>query len=231
LRQVSVFLNGVVAIVALTSLQLNSTAIEQARTTAKAQIELSRQLADAAARQAEASIAAAKTSQDSMVASQRAWVGPTDATIVTPVALAPLQATVLFSNTGRQPAPTFMVIKPKFYTIEDWTNGLASKEIERARAECMALPMNDQNASVTFPTSGFTNFIRRYDGTQKSLRDVERLSIPAEFLSGKQVVVLKGCFVSRTVDEIHRTSFCYFYQSKITDAAHLNYCAAGQAAN
>src|SRR5450432_3014384 len=73
---VAVILSAVVAFVAITSLRLNSITAEQSRLTSQSQVAANQRLADAAARQAEASVAAAKTSQDSLIASQRAWVGP-----------------------------------------------------------------------------------------------------------------------------------------------------------
>jgi hypothetical protein len=142
-----------------------------------------------------------------------------------------LQVTVLFGNSGRQPAPTVSLITPKIFTIEDWTNGTAVQDIEKWKTECLQMPMNDQVARITFPTTGFTNFIIRYDGTQQSIRDIQRLSVSTEIVTGKAIVALKGCFVYRTVEKVHRTSFCYYYQAKVSEVAHLNYCTVGQAAD
>lgn len=227
----AVLLSGVVAFVAISSLQLNSITAEQSRRSAQSQVEANQRLADAAARQAEASMAAAKTSHDNLVASQRAWVGPTDATMTSPEAYKPLKATVRFGNSGRQPAPTVSLLVPKLYSIEEWGNGIAVSDIEKFKGECLQLPMTDQNAQITFPTAGFTNFILGYDGTQQTLRDFDKLSVTPELVAGKQVVAFKGCFVYRTLGEIRRTSFCYFYLAKVSDISHLNYCAVGQAAD
>jgi hypothetical protein len=228
---IAVTLSAIVAFVAITSLRLNSTAAEQSRLSSQAQIVANERIADAAARQAEASISAARTSQDSLIASQRAWVGPVDAEIVAPVALAPLQATMHFGNTGRQPAPTIAILTPKIFTLEEWSNGTAVTDIEKAKIECLRLAMTDQTARITFPTTGFNTFNLRYDGTKLSVRDVEKLSVSPDLVSGKAVVAFKGCFVYRTFGEIHRTSVCYFYQAKVSDVAHLNFCTVGQAAN
>ena len=91
--------------------------------------------------------------------------------------------------------------------------------------------MNDQGARITFPTSGFTNFFLKYDGTQQNLRDVQRLSVTPGLVSGKEILALKGCFVYRTVGQVRRTSFCFFYQAKVSETAHLNFCTVGQAAD
>jgi hypothetical protein len=227
----AVVLSAVVAFVAISSLRLNSITAEQSRAASQSQVIANQRLADAAARQAEASIAAARTSQDNLVASQRAWVGPNDANMVPPVAFAPLQVTVLYGNSGRQPAPTFALLMAKIYSLEEWNSGTAVTDIEKTKAECLQQPMNDQGARITFPTSGFTNFFIKNDGTQQNLRDVQRLSVTPGLVSGKEVLALRGCFVYRTVERVHRTSFCYFYQAKVTDAAHLNFCTVGQAAD
>jgi hypothetical protein len=151
--------------------------------------------------------------------------------MVAPVAFAPLQATVLFGNSGRQPAPTLTLMIPKIYSLEEWNNGTASADIEKFKTECLQLPMNDQNARITFPTTGFNNFIIRYDGTQQNIRDVQKLSISPDLIGGKEIAAFEGCFVYRTSGQVHRTSICYFYQAKVSDVAHLNYCTVGQAAD
>jgi hypothetical protein len=192
---IAVLLSAVVAFVAISSLRLNSITADQARRSAQSQINANARLADAAARQAEASVAAAKTSQDNLIASQRAWVGPTDANITAPDAFKPLQVTVLFGNSGRQPAPTVTSITPKIFSLDEWNSGTGVQDIEKWRTECLQSPMNDQIARITFPTTGFTNFFIRYDGTQQSIRDVQKLSVSPEVVIGKAIVALKGCFV------------------------------------
>jgi hypothetical protein len=228
---IAVLLNAVVAWVAITSLNLNSDTAKQAKLSAKAQTQVNRQLAAAATKQAEASVAAAKTSEDSLIQGQRAWVGPTDANMVAPVASAPLKAAILFGNSGRQPAPTYSVMIAKVYSLDEWNNGTAVADMEKTKAECLALPMSNQGVRITFPTAGSNTFQIIYDGTQQSLRDVQKLSVTRKLVEGKEVVAFKGCFVYQTTGQIHRTSYCYFYQAKVTEPAHLNYCIAGQEAN
>jgi hypothetical protein len=52
--------------------------------------------------------------------------------------------------------------------------------------------MNDQNARITFPTTDFTNFIVHYDGTQQTLRDIQKLSVSPNLVAGKEIVAFKG---------------------------------------
>jgi hypothetical protein len=196
---------------------LNIGAAEQALRTSQAQTETNRKLVEAAARQAEGTVVAAKTPQDSLTANQRAWVGPTDATIVPPEAFKPLKATITYGNSERQLAPIFSNVVPKIYTVEDWIGGVAAADIEKFKADCLELPMNDQNARITFPTTGFNSFVIHHDGTQQNRRDVGRLSVTPEHVSGTAVVAFKGSFVYRTIEQVHRTTFYYFYQAKVSD--------------
>jgi hypothetical protein len=103
------------------------------------------------------------------------------------------------------------------YSLDAWNNGTAVQDIEKFKTDCLGTPMNDQFARVSFPTSGFNSFVLRYDGTQASLRDVDKLSVTDDLVSGKEIVAFKGCFVYRTLNEVHRTSFCFSYQAKTTD--------------
>lgn len=180
---------------------------------------------------ANAGIEANQLNKAAFIASARAWVGPNDAHIVPPVDKAPLKGTIMYGNTGREPAPTFATLIPKVYPIADWNGGAAVTDIENSKNECLKLPMNDLLARITFPTTGFNTFNESYDGTPLNIRDVNKIAITDKIVSGSEIVAFKGCFVYRTVSEVHRTAFCYYYQAKVSDAAHLNFCNVGQAAN
>jgi hypothetical protein len=193
-------------------------------------LETNIKLAEASAKQAEAAIAAAKVARDSYVASQRAWIGPVDAHIA-PLAAGPLKATVQYANTGREPAATLASITPKVFSYTDWNSGEAVRVLEAAKNDCLKAPLTDVGVRMTFPTSGFTTFNIGYDGTPQSIRDVGKIAITEEIMSGREMVAVHGCFVYRTVEEIHRTAFCFFYQAKVSDPNHLNFCTIGQAAN
>jgi hypothetical protein len=179
----------------------------------------------------QSAVDAAKLARESYIASQRAWIGPTDAHIATPVAVGPLKAGVSYGNTGREPAPTIAMLAPKVFSYADWNNGEAVKAIEAVKNECLKTPINDATARITFPTSGFSNFSIAYDGTPQSIRDVNKIAVTDGVVSGQEIAVVQGCFSYRTVSEIHHTAYCFYYQAKITDPAHLNFCNVGQAAN
>jgi hypothetical protein len=68
-------------------------------------IEANKSLAEAAGKQAQAAIDSAKTAQENMVASQRAWVGPRNAKSVPGPELGKkLNIIIEYQNTGREPA-------------------------------------------------------------------------------------------------------------------------------
>jgi hypothetical protein len=194
-------------------------------------IETNRRLAEAAGKQAQAAIEAAKVARESYVASQRAWIGPTDAHIAAPVVVGPLKAGVTYGNTGREPAPTISTLTPRIFSYADWNNGEAVRAIESVKSECLKTPINETIARITFPTSGFSSFNASYDGTPQSIRDVNKVAVTDGVVSGQEIAVIQGCFAYRTVGEIHRTAFCYYYQAKVSDPGHLTFCNVGQAAN
>jgi len=50
----------------------------------------------------------------------------------------------------------------------------------------------------------------------------------AKLISGDEVFAIKGCFVYKTVETIHRSEFCFFYQVNSTQLPNLNFCTVGQ---
>jgi hypothetical protein len=180
---------------------------------------------------ANAGIEANQLNKATSVANTRAWVGPTDANITPPILFAPLKGIVIFSNTGHQPAATNASMIPTVYSATDWDGGKAAVDIEKYADQCVRSPIGDLGIRMIFPTSGFTSYNLGYDGTQKDLHDVGKISVTEGIVAGTQIVTFKGCIIYRTVNEIHHTAFCYFYRAKSADPAHLFYCTVGQTAD
>jgi hypothetical protein len=216
---------GVVAIIVASHDSSEQTGAMQAQVTA-----MQGQLGEMKG-QAQAAIDGAKVSHDNYVATQRAWIGPIDAHINNPVAVGPLKAVVAYGNTGREPSPTISTLAPRIFSYAEWNGGEAVKAIEDVKSECLKAPVNDTIARITFPTTGFSSFNASYDGTPQNIRDVNKISISDGVVSGQQFLVIQGCFAYRTVNEVHHTAFCYYYQARFTDPAHLSFCTVGQAAN
>jgi hypothetical protein len=180
---------------------------------------------------ANASIEANQLNKATSVANIRAWLGPVDANITASAVLTPLKGMVSFNNTGHQPAATNASLMPTIFSAADWDNGNAISDIEKYADQCTHSPIAEIGIRMIFPTSGFTSYNLGYDGTQKDVRDIGRLSVTDGIVAGTQIVAFKGCIIYRTVNEIHHTAFCYFYRAKSVDPAHLFYCTVGQAAD
>src|SRR5689334_19090871 len=70
--------------------------------------------------------------------SGRAWLGPVNASIESPMlASQNLRMIVSFGNTGKEPALFNSAIAPKIYSLQEWNNGVAADEIVKQQVECM----------------------------------------------------------------------------------------------
>ena len=224
---IAVILNVIVAYVAITSLKLNVTTAEQARKTAQAQIDLNKQLADAATRQAEASVAAAKTSQDALSAGQRAWIAPR---LARPEGKPELgkkfKVFAQYQNTGREPALQTIYDATLFpINAEDDQRGLAERKILEFQNECK-LKWTPRQTLTVYPTvSGF--------GSAEYLltRTIEESDVDQDLVGGVKSAVFSGCFTYKTAEKLHRSSFCFFFNSTKSDPAGWNFCATGNEAD
>jgi hypothetical protein len=48
---------------------------------------------------------------------------------------------------------------------------------------------------------------------------------------GDDILTIQGCLVYEAFGEVHHTTFCYFYDGKATDPAHLSICLVGNYVN
>jgi hypothetical protein len=72
--------------------------------------------------------------------SGRAWLGPNDATIQSPMTLSqPIRAIIGFVNTGKEPAFANTSIFAKTYSPDDWKSGAAADDITKFQEGCMKL--------------------------------------------------------------------------------------------
>jgi len=219
---IAVILSSVVAFVAISSLNLNSKAAEQARLTSQSQNETSRRLAEAAARQAEAAIEATKISRDNVISTQRAWVGPRNARSESaPEVGKPLTVYMEYQNTGREPAIETT------YDFDFFAGEQADPAVDQRvltfQNQCMTR-WTPNRANVVFPSG--------LGGTSYTLsKEISSDIIDDKVLDGSKTLVLAGCLVYKTTNTIHRTTFCYFYSAKSTKPANWNICGTGNFAD
>jgi hypothetical protein len=184
-------------------------------------IEINRQLADAASKQAQAAIDSAKTAQANMVASERAWVGPRNArSDIAPEMGKGLNIIVEYQNTGREPA---------LETIADAEAFAAADTVETAAKingfinQCK-MQWIPTKKGVVFPAGPTSS---SYELTEPFATD----DIDQDVIDGTKFIFIDGCFVYKSAGTIHRTSFCYFFNNKKTKPANWNICGVGNDAD
>lgn len=184
---VAVVLSAVVAFVAISSLKLNSITADQARLSAQSQVDANRKLADAAARQAEASIEGVRLSRDNLIAAQRAWVGPRNArSDAAPEAGKPVTVFLDYQNTGREPAIETAYDLDFFVSSID---GEAVRQVDHRVAAFQSkckLKWTPNQATVVFP-SGLTG--SSYTLNQTLAGD----NIDQEVIDGAKALIFSGC--------------------------------------
>jgi hypothetical protein len=188
-------------------------------------IETNRKLAEAAGKQAQAAIDSAKTAQENMVASQRAWVGPRNAKSATgPELEKNLDIVVEYQNTGREPALETIVDSELFVaTKEEDDSGAVTNRVNDFTAKCR-IKWDPTKKGVVFPSG---NTSSAYELT----RTLDADEIDQEVLDGSKTIILDGCFVYKSAGGIRRSSFCYFFTSKKTKPTNWGICAVGNDAD
>jgi hypothetical protein len=198
----------------------------------KRQAEVAATQAEAAAKQALAAAESVKTARESLIAAQRAMIGPTGASIVGSLqANNPIKATITYTNTGRQAAPTNIETVSKTFSINEWNNGIAANDIIRIQQNCMKLEMFGTANLVIYPTSGFTGYTANFDSSSQNVPEQQRFMASDKLISGDEIFTINECFVYKTVESTHHSATCFFYQANITLPNNLGFCFVGQGAD
>jgi hypothetical protein len=182
------------------------------------QAEASKIAADAATKQSE-------NSDKTLIQTQRAWVGPTDAKIEGVVEIGK-QVKVIISvlNTGREPAKNFSWSVAPFTVTNDGNSLLLSQDMNLYVAKCFATPSITQ-AQVLYPAVGFGS------GFEFHLT-IPDTQIDASVIDGSKILIARGCIVYDTFGETKHSAFCYFYKGGgFSKPDHLNICVGGSDAS
>jgi len=185
-------------------------------------IETNRQLAEAAGKQAQAAIDSAKTAQENMIASQRAWIGPRNAKSESAPELGKIfYVAVEYQNTGREPALE-TIYDVEVFAAEDSPD--TTNRINDFIAQCK-IKWTPAQKGVVFPagpTSTAYELTKPLDGTL----------VDQDVVDGNKVTFVAGCFVYKSAGGIHRTSFCYFFSPlKKTKPSNWGICGVGNDAD
>lgn len=190
-------------------------------------IETNRKLAEAASRQAEAAVETVKTAQANMIASQRAWVGPRNGrSDVAPELGKDFSAFVDYQNSGREPGnETIYAVDLFSAPLVDDVSGRIRSRVVNFIAECK-IKWVPTSAQVVYPTTGGFGA-----GGYALSAKLDGEKIDQNIVDGNGLIVMSGCFVYKTAGAIHRSSFCYFFNAKISKPANWNICDFGNDAD
>jgi hypothetical protein len=190
--------------------QLTRTAIENSRTSSEQQSNDTRE--------------SLRLAKQAAVANQRAWVGPDDAKFDgAPTVDHPIDYVIAYHNTGKEPAQGFQYDLDSFTATErEDLKGVTAVRINSDMRKCVS-KQAIVGAQVVFPTVGFSAYNLR--GT------VSGDLVSEQVISGKKAIVIEGCFVYTTAEEIRHSTFCYFFKTGKTKPEQLNICANGNYAD
>ena len=168
-----------------------------------------------------------KITRDSLIASSRAWIAPANAYFTSEVAKhVQIEWTVQYRNTGKSPAldvhPIYTLQKVPATKFEDNTFNTFI-ETDQASDSCKQLG-TAPGADVVYPDQpdgyklNFTNHLPEW--------------VTDDVLSGSTALVFQMCFAYKTMEEVHHTSFCYFYRPGVSPSSkQMNICTAGNHAD
>jgi hypothetical protein len=132
-----------------------------------------------------------------------------------------VRGTVPYINSGREPAKFSAKADEFIYGREDWSNGNAAANIIAKQQECLSVNYID-GSMFAWPTTGFSTYLIHFPEGQIPQIWIQLWS--DKFNSWQDILAVQGCIYYEAFGDIHHTSFCYFYDSRISDANHLNIC-------
>lgn len=231
---------GIVVVSALQwhEMRAGSTDTHALAVAAKAQADASKAQADAAvkseadthdlavqaAKQAEAAKHSSDTARRTLDASSRAWIAPDNAYFTSDIAKhVPPTFVVEYRNTGKSPAfDVHPIFKLEQVPVSKFDDNTFNAFIETSDI-CKNLKLAP-GADVVYPDMPdsykfiFTTHVPEWVGD--------------DVVDGRNAVVLRMCFAYRTMQQMHLTSFCYFYRAGISPPnKQMNICTAGNHAD
>ena len=173
---------------------------------------------------ADAALKQAASSELSLVQSQRAWVGPRNASLkAQPQIGVPVEAVLQYDNYGQQPAISF--INDNQLIVSDSEGHDLDTLMIRDALEVCKNQSGWTIGSVVYPSRGALS--GSYQGTRKSPADF----VTPDVIAGKSKIVFFGCLAYKTFDKPRHSFFCYYWEKGVTEIERLNICDAVQYAD
>jgi len=182
----------------------------------RVQAEASKKLSEQAIKQSE-------NAEKTLIQSNRAWVGPRNAFLSAEPAIGkPIEATIVYQNSGREPAASFLyVVDPFSIRKSQDATGVLAARIQNYMKACQETKEQKVGGSIIYP--GSSAFDSSY---QINVKTSDRF-VDESIIKGEKVVIIQGCFLYRTFDTLRHSYFCYFYQQGFTKIQNLNICISG----
>jgi hypothetical protein len=168
-----------------------------------------------------------KTTRDALIAANRAWVSPITVSVPSLPSGQGFDVSIQYQNTGREPALDLLIAHViNTYSKEEWTNGMAAKSIVENANSCFKIKKLGERTQAAFPSSGLTGsgYTLKFNTTE----EFERIKITSDDIaSGDRIFVVQWCFSYLSLNEVHHSTSCNFYQAKISNLPVLNICTVG----
>ena len=167
---------------------------------------------------------ALRSSQDALAEAQRAWIGPVSAGIDGSLTRnEPLKVVINYSNSGKEPGrDLFYNAAPFLVTTDEDKAGVTRQRVAEYITNCKQTYPN-LGATTVFPTTGSSGYQAR--------GQVDKTNVDWDVIYGVKIVVVPGCFVYRTLNQIHRSAFCFFSQNGTTALTAWSFCPFGNYAD
>ena len=177
---------------------------------------------DSSKAQSELTSVSLDLNRQALVAGSRAWLGPTDAKVVSGPLEAgkPVTVDVSVRNSGREPARNVRWQPSKYVSAKD--DKTLDQKIDTTLRFCFGMP-GLPLGQVIYPSAGGEGFefVLPFEGEE----------ISQEVVDGSSVLVVQGCLAYETFGQTHHSGFCFFFNNKTTKPEHLNICGTGSSAD
>lgn len=150
----------------------------------------SKKLIDANVKLADAAQNSAATADQNLIATQRAWVGTTDASIVGPLPVGIIKGTVSYVNSGKEPAKFSAIAKESLYSRDEWAHGSAVGSIVAYQESCLKVSAIS-GFRFAWPTTGFQTYFFHFPEGQIPQAGVVGWS--DRIRNGEDIVAIQGC--------------------------------------